>query len=166
MIFNIFCVIAVLVFAAMVVTAFMDADGFLVFAGVLFGALALLVGGVVCLVLAAIGGNVHDAEPRVYQLKQLALDSNVKGNFFLGIGTVDEEKSFIYYRESGKTYVIDSVPVESTTIIEDSSTPRVEVIDEMVDTWIAPEWFGPWDTRYIIHVPEGSITTGVNINLN
>lgn len=166
MIFYIFCGIALVVAVAMVVEAFMDGEGAWAVIGIVFGFLVVAVGGLVCMFMTLPSINQYERKPEVYELKQLALDSNVKGSFFLGIGSVDEENSYIYYRESGSGYVIDSVPVESTTIIEDSTTPRLEVINTYADSWIVPGWFGPWESNYVIHVPEGSITTGVSINLN
>lgn len=52
-------------------------------------------------------------------IKSAALNSELSGTFFLGIGSVDEEKSYQYYQvDDSVTFKLSFVPVDKTRIRE------------------------------------------------
>lgn len=56
----------------------------------------------------------------------LSCESEEHGAFFIGTGSIDEKKYYYFYKEYNGKYILQSMPSESTYIIESNTTPHIE----------------------------------------
>jgi hypothetical protein len=95
-------------------------------------------------------------------------NSVTEGSFFLGSGTVDETPVYAYARKESGGIVIDSIPSDGVIIVEDSNErPRIENLAKEFKSEKLEEWFplfSFWGADKV-YVPEGSITTDFDIDL-
>ena len=140
---------------------------------VMSGFLGLLWGAIVAAIVAAAlnglmlpilhGNEAHQSA--TYRLQAIAARADLHGEFFLGSGQVDSDPAYRYYRTTANGgFVLDSVDATETTVYQDSSTPR------LIDHWDTPKhtwWclFSTGSESYEIHVPKGSITSSMNLDL-
>lgn len=140
---------------------------------ILGGLMGLLMGAVAAgCIAAALNGLMvpilHGNEGHqsaTYRLQAIAARSDVHGEFFLGSGQVDSDPAYRFYRIApGGGFILDSADASVSTVYQDASTPRV------IDRWIEPKhpWWCLFNTgseSYEIHVPKGSITPSMNLDL-
>lgn len=100
-----------------------------------------------------------------------ALNDNVgvHGKFFLGSGQVNSEPYYYYIEETNAGKHIGSIRAKNAYICESNTeTPRIEVQRALWNKyWI--KWIfclNASDTRYMIYIPENSVTTDFNVDLS
>ena len=114
-------------------------------------------------------------------IKSIALNNEIDGTFFLGIGTIDQEDVYKYYQvDDSVTFKLENVPVNNTRVREvDADSAFVPHIVSYYYTkgelhhW----WFFRWMTNtdeveyfdnlhklkeHIIYVPKGTIVGDVS----
>ena len=96
-------------------------------------------------------------ENQIDLIYSASLDSEVRGSFFLAIGSVDERQRYYFYKETDDGGLkLDDVLASMVTIYQDESkAPYILHNDWRCD----PESF------YELHVPEGTIIQNFNLNL-
>lgn len=86
--------------------------------------------------------------------------------FFLYSGYVKENLYYYYACETGKGYKIERVSAENSYIVYTEETPRVEKYEaksfKETSSWI---YAIPLHKYNVLYVPDGTITTEYNINL-
>lgn len=98
-----------------------------------------------------------------------ALEDNIthNGRYYLGSGTKNGDAAYFYVIEDDWGIKIESKDTDYAYIVYDNEeSPRVEIYD---GKWANPfikmlGFFNPED-RYKFYVPEGTITTNMNIDL-
>lgn len=100
-----------------------------------------------------------------------ALNDNVgvQGKFFLGSGQVNSEPYYYYIEETDAGKHIGSISAKNAYICESNTeTPRIEMQRAFWKKyWI--KWLfciNASDTRYMIYIPENSVTTDFNVDLS
>lgn len=124
----------------------------------------LLVVVPVSFIIAAIIGCFipsHWQEDAVWNLASLRDQSSVSGNFFLGIGSIDEVQYYTYYVDHGnKQYSRDKIEVDDVLMINESDTipPR---LTRYVNVFNNPTYHlfavDSLTERYEFTIPVGSI---------
>lgn len=98
-----------------------------------------------------------------------ALEDNItnNGHYYLGSGTKDGDAAYFYVIEDEWGMKVESKDTDYSYIIYDNDKkPRVEIYD---GEWSNPlikalSFIGP-ENRYKFFVPEGSMTSNINIDL-
>lgn len=102
----------------------------------------------------------------VTEITALEDNSAVSGHFFLGSGNIDETQYYYYLTKTDKGIRQEKVPTEKTYIEYDNDNPKIV---ENTYVWKDAEWnllgFCLKSDTCTIYVPEGSITTKFNIDL-
>lgn len=139
----------------------------LFFGTIIMAALAacilMLSSSMVCSLFAEIEYTVAETK----EITALNDNSTASGYFFLGSGQVDEEMKYFFVEETEKGKHVDSVSAKNAYVIESNSeTPRIELLRPDFKNkglwWIA---FPMQDPEYRIYIPEDSITTDFNVDL-
>jgi len=93
-------------------------------------------------------------------------DSNINGNFFLGIGSINSTTCYTYYLvKDSNTFIMDNVPTNCTKIIEDEENNPYVVRKKTVSAKDQERWKDWQSVMEIIkdcdsieiHVPKGTI---------
>ena len=136
----------------------------------------ILLGGFAGFAISAIASLIICCSPNVnvdYTLIDTqpiyALEDNIthNGHYYLGSGTKDGDAAYFYVIEDEWGMKIESKDTDYSYIIYDNNEkPRVEIYD---GEWSNPlikalGFIGP-ENRYKFFVPEGSMTTNINIDL-
>ena len=168
--FIIFGVIGIVIATIITVS---EGDGFfewlsLSVVAIIAGALvAVLIGIGVSTIASACGAATELVRTDAVEIQALKDNSQISGRFFLGSGRVDEEMHYFYIEETSHGKHMDNVPAKYTHVIESNNErPRVEKYIERYRNvalrWLTVTFFEP---LYKIYVPEGSITTEFNVDL-
>ena len=144
------------------------------FWGILGGALMGLIAAIILVAIFSVvacdaPGTVHES----YSYELVALnddaDTSVSGLFFLGAGSVssdeDLEYTFIYKTEKGMT--VDERKARNVYIqyIVEGETPRLVHYIEIYASGFWDWLLGNKDSWDVFYIPEGSITTDFEIDL-
>ena len=122
-----------------------------------------LISSLVCAPFA----EVHYVVTETKEITALNDNSSATGSFFLGSGRVDEDMKYYYVEQTEKGKHIDDVSADHAYIIEaNNETPRIERYEPKFENawlyWIA---FPVQEAEYKIYIPEDSITTDFDVNL-
>lgn len=144
------------------------------FLSILGGALMGLLASIVLLaVFSIVACDAPSTVQEGYSHELIALnddaDGSVSGLFFLGTGSVssDEDLEYVFIYETEKGMTVGERKAKSVYVryIEDGETPRLVHYVETYDSsfW---DWFlGNKDSWDVFYIPEGSITTNFEIDL-
>lgn len=94
-------------------------------------------------------------------------NSGASGQFFLGSGNADHSMKYYFIEATNKGGHMDSVDASKTFIIESNKeNPRIEYYRPKWES-VVLRWFAhPLNkTRYKIYIPENSMTSNFNIDL-
>lgn len=107
-------------------------------------------------------------------LRAISDGAEVEGQFFLMSGSINTEQVYNYYTtRSDGGIVRGSIPANRTVIYETTEgDPRIEVTGETCNgVDLKLEWYGitGWNCttdleHYIVYVPPGSVTEGINLD--
>lgn len=138
--------------------------------GLLGAFVTALIGTIIFVVLAAFvpsGDIVTHKTP----LRALGNSQSPSGHFFLGSGTIDSEAYYTYItqRQDGG-YQVESIQADNAVIYEDVASEGYLTTYTRVQ---APGWLAPFPveqaaaSRFMaeIHIPEGSIQLGYNVDV-
>lgn len=116
--------------------------------------------------IALSSDNRETIETGTTSLSAIASGSETEGAFFLGSGTVDEERVINYVsvtEDGGKT--LESIPVEDAIIYEDATVETAR-LETTIDRWQA-WWWAPWhldvNETTAFHVPAGTVSGDFDI---
>lgn len=165
----IFCIAVVVIALIVIVCAIVFAydDGFLY--GVWTALWTSVIGFIVLLLVAAIlsgvsgGAPVYKTETSTTNLQAVSNGSDLSGHFFLGSGSVKDEKMFSYlYKENGWTRTGQQKASQSF-VAEDANveTARLDKVEIYRNYW----WAGQAnvETRYEFHIPKNSVVENFKI---
>lgn len=131
-------------------------------------------------------GNTFDytfsEEPVLRETTEItSLDDkySVKGNFFLGSGTVSSVEYYYFIKDTDKGKITDKIPQKEAYITEDNSQkPRIEEYaykgerNATKDFWLSmnfgqsKEDFSYNTAYYRVFIPENTIKTDFSVDLN
>lgn len=132
--------------------------------GVFFGGvIGAIVGFVVAIALPMDLYEKHET----YKVVSLQDGSNVKGNFFLGCGTIEGKMQYVFYYEENGMYRMAQVPYDDVSIKYTDKAPVAQVYtitatDAFINNLAGD--FSEGDKRYIIEVPKGTIQSQYNLD--
>ena len=98
-------------------------------------------------------------EPRAIELVSTTLGDSIKGQFFLGCGSINGEEQYRYFRKTENgNFVREGYPVSKSQVREADETPRMTWNHYVRKT---PDWTGygtkEWDADVVFVIPKGSI---------
>ena len=93
--------------------------------------------------------------PEEYQLANLHDDTLTEGFFFLGTGSINEERCVFYRYEEDGGWKLDSVEADLAIIYEEERSDGELIIYK--PTLLSWFWSIYYDDRYEFYIPEGSI---------
>ena len=133
------------------------------FAAFMFTLLALLLSGAATLVwVGAAPATATYTEP-IYALNDVGGPS---GTYFLGYGATDSSLKYYYIVDSeyGRTAQYSDIMNTHFNYIDPNEEPYVKHIGKRMPVWLAPgrEWI---ESKTIFYIPEGAVTTNMNIDL-
>lgn len=115
---------------------------------------------------AIMADNIPISETReTISIYALADNRSTSGNFFLGIGSVDDDVKYYYVEQTELGKHVSSVPADNAYITE-SDTPTLTTVGYH---WANSGW--NWlgvcliDNNYIFAVPAGSVTEDYTVDL-
>lgn len=131
-------------------------------------------------------GNAFDYEfsnePTLKETTEItSLDDkySIKGNFFLGSGTVSSVEYYYFIKDTDKGKITDKIPQKEAYITEDNSQkPRIEEYaykgerNATKDYWLSmnfgqnKEDFSYKTAYYRVFIPENTIKTDFSVDLN
>lgn len=85
------------------------------------------------------------------------------GSWSLFGGSVESTGKFFYYSDDHGVHRLQSTSADETEIVEDSADPYVEEI-QYRDQWRAWGIEQAKDTKYVFHIPEGSINHTIDLD--
>jgi len=139
--------------------------------GCIFG--GLLIGFLLGFIISLGIGKFADTEYKVDTNKTIYLESmndnnNVGGSFMLGFGSIDNTMYYTYYRKSGVYYEFGKVDANKSRIKYTTGTPRIEVYyrDITPQSRLVNWGVVSFREKYVIYVPDGSIKTLYEFDLN
>lgn len=110
----------------------------------------------------------EEGNHKQYELVQMNLGNNIKGDFFLGCGSIGQSSDYYAYTKNSNGEIsLSSYSIHRTKIVYTKGAPKLEsyeLVPVNKDIWL---WAKPIKTdRYFrFYVPEGSIYNGIDINL-
>lgn len=109
-------------------------------------------------------GGEYNSYTKVKTQNLIALKDNsaIHGEFFLGIGTVDEKVQYsFYYEEEPGVYMLKNLTANEVTLAytKGKQTPRLETRSECSrpGPWLLPGFDGCGYTTYRLVIPDGTI---------
>lgn len=161
MIYIILCVIICFIIG------FID-DGF--FDGLILAVIGAFIGCLVWLLLGSAIGVWLPTENRITSsecITSLHESHIVEGDFYLGSGTINGKKQYIYSVHNKDGYQLETIDNDKNVILGyDDKNPRIEVKTRIFtnDAWL---WFAvpPVQTKTTIYIPKGTIKEDFNIDL-
>lgn len=135
--------------------------------GFLIGCLASVAGLLLCVLLMLI----PETKPVLYETTQITAlkdNSSVQGTFFLGSGSIKEDSYYFYMTESNKGKKMEKVRTDKAYIKEGKfENTYVETYEMVIKNKFAKFLFGEVAVsyEYIFHVPENSVTTEFNVDM-
>lgn len=113
------------------------------------------------------------------EIYTLADRYSVKGNFFLGSGSISSEDYYYYIKDTDKGKITDKIPQKDTFITEDNSQkPRIEEYaykgerNASKDFWLSIDFgenkedFSYNTAYYRVFIPKNTIKTDFAVDLN
>lgn len=103
-------------------------------------------------------------EKEIYALK----DNNaVSGNFFLASGNISEEPYYFFIEGTERGKIMNKISVDNSYLNEGAYKPHIKVYGHryISDVW---NWMfaEAWGTEvYEFYIPEGTVTTDFNVNM-
>ena len=154
------------------IIAFFEGDD--CFLGTFCGALIGLIAALILFVV--LSAAVYDAPGTVnesYSYELVALnddaDTSISGLFFLGTGSVssDEDLEYVFIYETEKGMTVGERKARSVYIqyIAEGETPRLVHYVETYDSGFWDWLLGDKDSWDVFYIPEGSITSDFEIDL-
>ncbi|RKJ69380.1 hypothetical protein D7X33_23815, partial [Butyricicoccus sp. 1XD8-22] len=102
-------------------------------------------------------------------IEALKDNSNINGrSSFLGAGYINEEQYYFYIKVTDKGKKMSKVSVDRAYLNEGNYNPHIEVYGEKYKSDFAKWLFGAIKdstVEYIIYVPENTITTEFNVDM-
>lgn len=139
---------------------------------VILGGCALGFGfGGIALLIASIILNLPTKEvlKEEYELHAIVDNSEITGSFFLGCGSVGEDKYYSYIIETERGKTVETLKIDGINDIyfkDTVETPMLKYYESELekDWW---NWFSisAGDNYYVFHIPEGSIIEDYQIDL-
>lgn len=135
--------------------------------------IAVLISGLVAVTLwlcSSVAFSFAEFDYNLTKTKEIVAlndSSAISGRFYLGSGRADEKMKYYFVEETEKGKHIDDVYADNAYIIESNNeTPRVEVCAPgFKNDWMYWFAFPMAENEYRIYIPENSITTEFDINL-
>lgn len=134
----------------------------------------------IALVITSIVSVCHTCNIKItnkvksYTIVNLVDNSNTKGNFFLGCGSLNsEEYYYYYYKTSSNSYKLNKVEADKCEIIYTDDTPHIDTNVKVADKKASDSCLTlPFivklktidNDKYKIYVPKGTITTDFSID--
>lgn len=98
-----------------------------------------------------------DEPASVVELRALNTGSEVSGSFFLGSGSIDEERMIFFVADAGGYAYLDERRADRSRIIEHDGTPQMVTVTTWVDNPIIAPFPIKSRDRYDFYVPPGSV---------
>lgn len=144
-------------------------EGILVTLGMTF--ITTLFGFVISVLCSEICSNIVSVKyvkTETIEISALKDNTSSSAQFFLGSGCVDEEMRYFYIKNTEIGKKMDSIGAENAYIKENNTeNPRIETWKPEYENWawnlIAFPCFK--NTRFQIYIPEGSVTTDFDIDM-
>lgn len=109
------------------------------------------------------------SEYKVTNISALSDSTRINGTFFLGTGTVDEKDYYFYMVDGEYGKQMKKMEIGKRVYLNDAGAgqPRLEVVPIIQTTPLGRFLFSsiPNGHEYIFYVPEGSVTTEFNVNM-
>lgn len=103
-----------------------------------------------------------------FDLRATSTVSSVKGSFFLGSGTINDQRVFSFLYKEDKWTRSDQVPARSSRVAEDATAETAWMQQVVTDNHYS--WWLPWvvstDVEYFFHVPKDSVVESYEISAN
>lgn len=134
-----------------------------IFVPIIFG---FLVGFLGFLVAIALPMDTYDANYS-YSIESLQDNSSIKGQCYLGSGSIEGKMQYIFYYQSGEYYKMAQIEHDSAKIKYSNKKPIVHITENCpTDSWINYFAYDSdiHDKDYIIEVPKGTIKNNYNLN--
>lgn len=132
--------------------------------GLFIGAGAIAIG-----IIPAFAASTTPANPIEVGIYAIKDNSEVQGQFSLGYGSVDEEQYYYYVTESKDGFKkIAKAEVDNSALKEESiENPYVVVYENRFDSSFMRFMYGDYNgsKTYEFHVPNNTITTNYNVDL-
>lgn len=126
--------------------------------GIFAAAAALVVALLVPVSLTPTGMySSPDTETEERALISLGNDSETKGSFFLGTGTVEEDQVYVYLVDTNLGAEMKTVKVSNARIVEGGGEPRIEYW-RLCDLTVWLPWPACSRPILVFHIPPGSIS--------
>jgi len=155
-------VIGVTLFVGIAVYREYDSIGAAIGGGIFAAAMAGIVAFIVILLFMIIPSTSH--EKYTYHLRALATSQSVQGEFFLGSGSVNGERTLNYIKRVKGWSEVDSAVAKASRVFEDSTSPTVTEYFYYYDNgWVLP-WKILTGYSWDFHVPAGSILEDTTID--
>lgn len=133
-------------------------------AGIFFSAL-LIVAVITTIILIGQSFNKDKVKPckiedwNVEKIYSLSADNSLSGTFFLGIGGINENVKYYFYKQQNEGYVLEHVYADYTKIVETNDREPAYVKRRLVDessVFVGCDSKG-MDTMDTLYVPIGTI---------
>lgn len=128
---------------------------------------SMLAGALFCLLTNGIGYAIvghHDAKIGESGLVSLQDNTERRGSFFLGSGTISDEPVFFYYEERNGAYHLEHIRADRASVVETEDDPRVEFYRETSDNaLLGLPVFKP-STTAVFYVPNGSVVSNFELD--
>lgn len=100
------------------------------------------------------------------EITALKDNQNINSNFYLMGGYVEEDLYYYYAKETELGYTTEKVKASECYIKHTDEKPYIEKYEgDFAKDWYYIFGFPTYDNRYIIYVPEGTVTSEYNIDL-
>lgn len=160
--------IAIVVITTIIAAKSLYADCFMDWAfSVLAGILYAIIPFIIALCLF---GNDYDRcvveKKSSQEIISLKDNMNIRGSAYLFGGHIDEDLYYFYAKETEQGYITDKVKASRCYINYTNETPRIESYEATgFKTWTTWIYAIPAYHHYSIYVPDGTIVTDYEINL-
>lgn len=138
------------------------------------GLTTLMLGVVIWLILYVVAPVTYDAEGRepisVTNITALKDNQVTASSYFLGTGSTDGSQYYFYMTESEKGKRMGKISASKRVFINEGSTtnPRLEKYEAEYTneflTFILPDYTFA-DYEYVFHIPEETVTTEFNVDM-
>ena len=142
-------------------------DGIVIWGGVFGG---FMVGTfVLALISAILSLPCKEVLKEEYELHAIVDNSEITGNFFLGCGSIGEDKYYSYIIETERGKTVKTLKIEECNDIYFKDTVETPMLK-----YYEPEFEKDWwywfafpieDNYWVFHIPEGSIIEDYEIDL-
>lgn len=98
-----------------------------------------------------------DEPASVVELRALNTGSEISGSFFLGSGSVDEERMIFFVAQTDSYAYLDERRADRSRVIEHDGAPQMVTVATWVDNWIIAPFPIRSRDRFDFYVPPGSV---------